>query len=241
MIVLMTDFGLAGPYIGQMQSVLLQQAPRVPIVSLFANAPKHNPRAAAYLLAAYVHDFPEDTVFLCVVDPNVGRVGQRPIVMRVDKRWFVGPENGLFAIVARRGRDPQCWGIDWRPKHLSSSFHGRDLYAPVAACIATGEPPSGKRISCERRDDWPDDLPEIIYIDHFGNVLTGLRTSTLADDVTISVGEQVLTRAETFSDVPEGASFWYENANGLVEIAVNQGRADETLRLKIGDEIALAR
>ncbi|MCI0590904.1 MAG: SAM-dependent chlorinase/fluorinase [Gammaproteobacteria bacterium] len=222
-----------------MQSVLLQNAAGVPIVSLFADAPKHNPRATAYLLAAYVRDFPEGSVFLCVVDPGVGSAVQRSLIMKADNRWFVGPENGLFAIVARRGRDLECWEIQWRPKHLSSSFHGRDLYAPVAARIARGETPPGTRILFPHRYDWPDDLPEVIYIDHFGNAMTGLRACTLADDASISLGQRLLVHARTFSDVPVGQGFWYENANGLVEIAVNQGRADDALGLKIGDPVGL--
>ncbi|HTR13586.1 MAG TPA: SAM-dependent chlorinase/fluorinase, partial [Roseiarcus sp.] len=101
MIALFTDFGLAGPYTGQMKAVLYEMAPGVPVIDLFADAPAGNPRASAYLLAAYSAWFPENTVFLCVVDPGVG--GERPaIIVKADGRFFVGPGNGLFELVLRR-------------------------------------------------------------------------------------------------------------------------------------------
>jgi S-adenosyl-L-methionine hydrolase (adenosine-forming) len=131
MIVLFTDFGLHGPYTGQMKAVLHQMAPGIPIIDLFADAPVGNPKASAYLLAAYAAWFPARTVFLCVVDPGVG--GTRPsIFLEADGRWYIGPGNGLFELIQRRARETRSWDIDWKPKHLSASFHGRDLFAPVA-------------------------------------------------------------------------------------------------------------
>src|SRR5215813_9228487 len=101
MIVLFTDFGLTGPYTGQVKAVLHHLAPEVPVVDLFADAPSRNPKASAYLLAAYAVWFPAGTVFLAVVDPGVG--GERPAVaVAADGRWFVGPGNGLLEIVQRR-------------------------------------------------------------------------------------------------------------------------------------------
>ena len=180
MIALFTDFGLHGPYTGQMKAVLYETAPGIPVIDLFADAPVGNPRASAYLLAAYAAWFPERTVFLCVVDPGVG--GGRPaLFLEADGRWYVGPGNGLFELVQRRARKTRAFEIDWKPEQLSASFHGRDLFAPVAAILARGdEPPGGL---CDdgafRRADWPDDLAEIIYVDHFGNAMTGLRAATL--------------------------------------------------------------
>jgi S-adenosyl-L-methionine hydrolase (adenosine-forming) len=94
----------------------------------------------AYLLAVYATWFPAGTIFLGVVDPDVG--GARPpIIIEADDRWCVGPGNGLFELVQRRAAVARSWHIDWKPEHLSSSFHGRDLFAPVAAILARGEPP----------------------------------------------------------------------------------------------------
>ena len=194
--------------------------------------------ASAYLLAAYAAWFAAGTVFLCVVDPGVG--GTRPaIILKVDSRWYVGPGNGLFELVRRRARQAQSWDIDWKPEHLSASFHGRDLFAPVAAMLARGEPPPGRprkdRADC--REDWPDDLSEIVYVDRFGNAMTGLRAAMLSRNARLAAAGQVLERARTFSDRQPGTAFWYENSNGLAEIAVNQGRADQELGLSIGAQV----
>ena len=81
MIILFTDFGVSGPYVGQMKAVLYRHAPNVPVVDLFADAPTFDPKLSAYLLAAYVNEFPEDSVFLCVVDPGVGSALRRPIIV----------------------------------------------------------------------------------------------------------------------------------------------------------------
>jgi len=235
MIVLFTDFGLQGPYTGQMKAVLRQMAPDIPVIDLFAYAPVGNPKASAYLLAVYAAWFPAGTVFLGVVDPGVG--GTRPsVILQADGRWYVGPGNGLFELVQRRAGETRSWDIDWRPEHLSASFHGRDLFAPVAARLARGEPPPGRphKDDADRRADWPDDLCEIVYVDHFGNAMTGLRAAMLPPNARLTVAGRVLERARTFSNRPPGAAFWYENSNGLAEIAVNQRRADRELSLAIG-------
>jgi len=239
MIVLVTDFGLAGPYVGQMKALLYRDAPGVPVVDLFHDVPAFEPMLAAYLLPAYVSEFPAGTVFLCVVDPGVG--GDRaPLMLRADGRWFVGPDNGLFAIVARRTADIEGRAIDWRPDRLSASFHGRDLFAPVAARLATGQAVAGRRFATASflRPDWPDELARVVYIDNFGNAMTGTRAAAVGENARLEVAGRRLDRARTFGDVPPGAAFWYENANGLAEIAVNRGRAADELGIEIGMVIA---
>ena len=240
MIVLFTDFGLQGPYTGQMKAVLHKLAPGIPAIDLFADAPVGNPKASAYLLAAYAAWFAAGTVFLSVVDPGVG--GTRPpIILEADGRWYVGPGNGLFELVARRAPSNRSWHTDWKPERLSASFHGRDLFAPVAAMLARGEPPAGRPLadSAHRRPDWPDDLQEIVYIDHYGNAMSGLRAAVLPRNAKLVTAGRLLQRAGTFSDQPPGTPFWYENSNGLAEIAVNQGRADHELGLAIGFRVEI--
>jgi len=240
MFVLMTDFGVMGPYLGQVKAVLKQQAPEVPIIDLFADAPAFDPKASAYLLAAYAPPFPPGTVFLCVVDPGVGSA-RRGAIVKADGRWFIGPENGLFSVIARRAADIQWWDIGWRPARSSATFHGRDLFAPVAARIARGEMPPGASQDVQDllRPDWPEDLPQVIYIDHYGNAMTGLMAERLTGDTVLRVRNIDLRRAHTFCAVPRGEAFWYENANGLAEIAVNQGSASRTLGLGIGDGVSV--
>ncbi len=248
MIVLFSDFGFNGPYLGQVKAVLHQGAPGVPVIDLFANAPAHDPRASAYLLAAFKAGFPENTVFFAVVDPGVGGA-RKPGVLEADGRWYVGPDNGLFEIIIRRAKaEPRWWDIRWRPERLSQTFHGRDLFAPVAARLARGETPApdnkdnadfkASPLDGLRRPDWPDDLAEIIYIDDFGNAMTGVRAETVAGVTKLTVGGAGVRKAMRFSDVPEGEAFFYENANGLLEISVNRGRADNFFKLGIGSQVA---
>ena len=238
MIVLFTDYGLQGPYLGEVQAALLRYAPNERIINLFADVPRQNPRAGAYLLAAYAPRFPRGTIFFCVVDPGVGSGADRPVVIRMGDHRFVGPHNGLFDLVTRRYDKPEGWEITWRPPELSSTFHGRDLYAPVCAMLANQQPVPGKPMEWRPRHAWPDDLYRIIYIDGFGNAVSGVRAAATGKDV-LRIAGQELRHAHTFSDVAPGQAFWYENSSGLVEIAVNQGSASETLGIKLGTEFSL--
>jgi S-adenosyl-L-methionine hydrolase (adenosine-forming) len=240
MIVLFTDFGLAGPYTGQVKAVLHERVPGVPVIDLFADAPACNPRAASYLLAAYAGWFPRRSVILAIVDPGVGGA-RAPLVASADGRWFVGPDNGLFEIVLRRAEDAQVWEIAWRPENLSATFHGRDLFAPVAALIARGEAPAwtARPVESARRPDWPEDLLEIVYIDHYGNAMIGTRAAHLPKEVRLRANGRLIPPARSFADARAGDAVWYENSNGLAEIGVNLGRADATLGLAIGSTVAI--
>jgi S-adenosyl-L-methionine hydrolase (adenosine-forming) len=213
----------------------------VPAISLFADAPAGQPKPSSYLLAAYAAWFPAGTVLLCVVDPGVGGE-RRALIVEADGRFYVGPDNGLFEIVLRRAPAARCREITWRPTLLSASFHGRDLFAPVAARLARGEAPSTAAQGAvpERFADWPDDLAEIVYIDHYGNAMTGMRGEAVAVTASLVCGGRKISHARTFSAVPPGTAFWYVNSNGLVEIAVNGGRADRQLGLSIGSKVEVA-
>jgi S-adenosylmethionine hydrolase len=240
MITLFTDFGPGGPYVGQMHAVLAQQAPGTTVIDLFHDLPRHDIRAAAYLLPAYTRGFPPGTVHVCVVDPGVGSA-RRALMVQADHRWYVGPDNGLFHILARRARVLECHEILWRPAQLSASFHGRDLFAPVAAQLARGLMPASESAAMMPPvPDWPEDLPQVLYIDHFGNAMTGLRADRLAEDARLQIGSTTLARARTYSETGEGEGFWYENANGLVEIAVNHGRASAQYGITVGDPVRVS-
>jgi S-adenosylmethionine hydrolase len=242
MIVLFTDFGLSGPYVGQVKAVFAESVPTVPVIDLFADAPAADPRASAYLLAAYDDVFPAGTIFLTVVDPGVGSA-RLPVILEADERWYVGPDNGLLALVARRAATKRVWEITWRPPHLSASFHGRDLFAPAAARLARGEAPLGEERPgglAEPKPDWPDDLAEIVYVDHYGNAMTGIRAATLAPQAALTIGGRTLARARTFGELEPGTACWYPNSNGLAEIAVAGGRADRSLGIGLGTRVTVA-
>ena len=173
-----------------------------------------------------------------MVDPGVGSA-RVPVALSADGRWYVGPDNGLLAIVARRADDARWFTITWRPRTLSASFHGRDLFAPVAAKLARGEAVPGTPTdgAATVGAAWPEDRAAIVYVDPYGNAMTGVRAAQLAEDAVVVVGARRLGRLRTFYDAAPGAAFWYENANGLAEIAVNQGRADRALGLKVGTPV----
>lgn len=240
MIILFTDFGVEDPYVGQLHGVLAQHAPGVPVVDLFHCVPSFNTQAAAYLLPAYAHDFPPGSVFLCVVDPGVG-TGRKALMIEVDDRWYVGPDNGLFSILVRRSSSCKCYAIKWRPSRLAPSFHGRDLFAPVAAMLALGQRPDAEpaQMTSPPGPKWPDDLPQVLYVDHYGNVITGMRASQLSQSVIAHIGDRKIAHARVFGDTTAGSVFWYENANGLMEIAKNQGDANQELGLEVGAEIEI--
>ena len=242
MIILFTDFGHASVYVGQVKSVLYQHAPRVRQIDLLHDAPAFNIKASAHLLAALAPQFPPDSVFLTVVDPGVGSAREAAMVF-ADGRWFVGPDNGLLSVVAARADKPKFWLIHWRPRKLSHTFHGRDLFAPIAALTAKGEFPRDKMdetTSLRVRLD-AQDLAEIIYIDNYGNAMTGMRAKSLKFDNQLLVHGGRLRRATIFADVPGGTPFWYENCVGLAEIAISSGNAARDLALKIGDAVEVAK
>lgn len=242
MIATFTDFSNQGPYLGQVKAALHELAPGVPVVDVFPDLPAYNIKAAAYLLPAYIQCLMKGSICLCVVDPGVG-TARRALALNIDGRWYVGPDNGLFSVLVRRAETIQAYEINWRPDWLSSSFHGRDLFAPVCAMLARGEParewaneiaPDGLVIPA-----WPEDLFEVVYNDNYGNLVTGVRASVIAEDVRFEIAGQQCAYQRVFAEAPGNATFWYENANGLVEIAVPGGSAQDSLGSGIGNVLQI--
>ncbi len=240
LVALFSDFGVAGPYHGQMQAVFAAAGVEQPVIQLMADAPRFAPRPAAYLLAAIAKDLPTGALIIAVVDPGVGSE-RRPIIVRDSGQCFIGPDNGLLSQVARRSGEAEVEEILWRPERLSNSFHGRDLFAPVASGICNQQYESGPELAIESLtgSDWPDDLSEIIYIDAFGNAVTGIRGSGQDQDTKLQLAGTSIGFARTFSDAPVGDLFWYVNSMGLIEIAANQASAAHMLGLTIGAAIIL--
>lgn len=238
---LFTDFGAAGPYVGLMKAAIWAEAPQAPVIDLMADVPTFSPQAGAYLLAAMLAYLPDNAVVVAVVDPGVGS-DRAPLVAEVDGRFLVGPDNGLFEIAVRRAGASRVWRIGWVPVGLSTSFHGRDLFAPVAARLAQGisVEAAGQCVSAALTPPgvWPDDLPAIVYVDHYGNAMTGLRATALHPHSLLRLGGHHVAAAGTFSAVRQGHVFWYVNSVGLIEIAVNQGRvADLYPEITVGSAV----
>lgn len=235
MIVLFTDFGADDLYVGQVKAVLNQTAPEVAVIDLLHSAPNFDIAASAHLLAALYPRFAPGSVLFAVVDPGVG--GARDaVVMVADGYWFVGPDNGLLAVIAARTQASKFWRITWRPAPLSASCHGRDLFAPIAGWIAAGQFPADKlseSLALQVPATAADTL-SIIYIDHCGNCVSGLRGANITHSAFVTLAGYAVPYAEIFSAVAPGQIFWYINSLGLVEVAVNRGRADTLLGVQVG-------
>jgi S-adenosylmethionine hydrolase len=239
MIVLFTDFGAAGPYVGQVKAVLAREAASQPVIDLLHEAPAMNPRAAAYLLAALAPSIKDDAVFVAVVDPGVG-TARRALALRADGRWFVGPDNGLLDVVARRAQAVEWWDLPWAPQEVSATFHGRDLFAPVAAKLARREAPPGTRCDSPlAQRNWPADLAEVVYLDRYGNAATGLRAKIVGSDVVLRANQRCFQPVATFGDAPAGSAIWYANSNAHAELAVSEGSAAGSCGLAVGTAVSV--
>jgi S-adenosylmethionine hydrolase len=236
-VLLVTDFG-DGIYVGQMRARLDELLPGVPVVDLVHDLPAFRADLAAYLLPALARDIPARSLYLCVVDPGVG--GERAgLLVRARGSWFIGPDNGLLVPLARSASGATVARVGWRPAAMSASFHGRDWFVPIAARLSAQADLALTTVEPARMvgSDWPAERPLVLYVDRFGNLMTGLKAADRPTTQVLQAGARTLPYARTFCEVTPGDAFWYENALGLVEIAVNQGRADRQLGLSPGDPI----
>lgn len=240
-ILLFTDFGADDLYAGQVEAMLDRYAPGVRVIDLLHEAPPFAVRASAHLLAALVQGLPRGHVFLGVVDPGVGS-DRGAVVLRADGRWYVGPDNGLFSVVAARAASKSVWRITGHPPGVSPSFHGRDVFAPMAAAVATDDFPNENVAPAADLAVrfGGDDLAEVIYVDHYGNCFSGIRARGVPQTNRLVAGSRELAHARVFADAEPGSAFWYENSSGLVEVAVNRGSAARELGLAVGMPVSWA-
>lgn len=238
-IFLYTDFGSADIYVGQVKAVLHAEAPGNDVVDLLNDAPNFDIGASAHLLAALASRLPPGAVTLAVVDPGVGSA-RAAIAVEADGRWFVGPDNGLMSVLAARACGSRAFALDCTNLSSSVSFHGRDLFAPAVARIARGAVDWRGQAPKTRLDIELDagDLAQVVYVDHYGNAMTGLRAERIDPGRSLEVSGRTLSYARVFSEAPAGAVFWYANSIGLVEIAANQASAARLLGLAVGQPVA---
>lgn len=240
MIYLFTDFGASDIYVGQVKARLAVEAPSAPIIDLLHAAQVFDIASSAHLLHALLTHLPlqRGDVVMAVVDPGVG-TARRPVAIDVDGVWLVGPDNGLLSVHLARRQGGRVCQILWQPEPLSSTFHGRDLFAPIAARLASNTLSEGMLREVEKLQVSLDagSMPRILYIDHYGNAMTGLEVSQFVETAQLQVHTHCLNHARTYAEVSVGQAFWYANSLGLVEIAVNQGSAAERLSLQVGDAV----
>ena len=225
MIIICTDYG-SSIYTGQVIAKITSIAPQTPVVNAIDDLPVFNAKASAYLLNALVRNLPEFCIIVAVVDPSVG--GERaPICFEHGSRWFIGPDNGLFSRIVRN-TESVIFRIDLdRSADHSTTFHGRDLFGPAAAALSLDVNSLSKTefknsTTVKFAQQWSYHLNEIIYIDSFGNGMSGISAGSLRGESVLRVNGVDFKHAEKFCDVAPGDGFWYENSLGLVEVALNQ-------------------
>lgn len=241
LLALFSDFGVGGPYVGQVMAAWAAAAPATPRIELFSGVPGFDVEAGAHLLFAYSRTLPEGSVVEAVVDPGVG--GPRAAVaVRADGLWFCGPDNGLLGVVASRAQSCAAWRVEWRPEVFSRTFHGRDVFAPIAVHIALhGAPPQPSASTDPQRliGEVADPAARVILVDGFGNLVSGIPVSAAEHRDEIGIAGERVGFAPRFGSCVPGDVFWYENANGLIEVAVNQGSAAERFGACVGTPVRI--
>ena len=248
LITLTTDFGTADPFVGLMKGVILGIAPQASIVDLSHEVPPQDIAAGALVLDTVIGHFPRGTIHVGVVDPSVGG-GRIPIAIETDDAIFVGPDNGLFTAVLARQPPHQAVALTNRHYHhhpVSQTFHGRDIFAPVAAHLANGVALSAfgaavvpTRIPLSEPWSVGEALElHVLRIDRFGNLITDLTAERFAEwlgagspvQVAVQVGDRrIKSLSRTFTDVESSLPLAYFGSTGRLEIAVRDGHAAELL------------
>jgi S-adenosylmethionine hydrolase len=237
-ITLLTDFGTADSYVAEMKAVFLSEVPGVVIVDVTHDLPPGNIRAAQYVLSRVWHRFPLGAVHLVVVDPAVG-TGRRALAGEVAGHLFVAPDNGLLSALPTHARFVSLP----IPSTASPTFHGRDVFAPIAARLATGA--SLESLGAPIVDPVRAPLPvprvepdrvvgEVIYVDRFGNLISNVTGP--AGPVTVA-GVDVGPLRHSFADVATGELVAYVGSAGTVEIALRDGNAASRLGAGVGVDV----
>jgi len=238
LVTLTTDFGTADGYVGAMKGVLLSRCRDVCIVDVSHEIPRHDVGHAAYALATCAATFPPGTIHVVVVDPGVGSA-RRAVILETGGQLFVGPDNGVFALVAASDArahvivDPRFTAAE-----VSATFHGRDIFAPAAAALASGLPASGAGPAVPLSAPATGSGPRVLHVDAFGNLVTNLRAHDLGAGFVLG-GQRFTGLQRTYADVAVGELCAYVGSAGTIEVAVREGRAADRLGLGRGALIAV--
>ena len=242
---LLTDFGTADYFVGAMKGAILSVNTQAVITDITHEIPAQDVAAGAFTLLAAYDTFPAGTIHVAVVDPGVGST-RRPIAVAAGDYFFVGPDNGIFTYIYDREPSFQAFHLTdtiYFRQPVSSTFHGRDIFAPVAAALASGVEPSslGRQISDPVRLSTTL-APHIIHIDRFGNLITNITRDGFKPGTSISVNGRVITAFRSFygenvGELDEPFAIW--GSAGFLEISVNGRSAADILGVKRGDELEL--
>ncbi len=245
LITLLTDFGTSDSYVAEVKGTLLSRAPEATLVDVTHGLVPGDIRAAAYLLGRAWHRFPAGTVHLVVVDPGVG-TDRAALALSARGHHFVGPDNGVFTPVLR-DTEVQIVSIP-TPHGASPTFHGRDIFAPVAAALAAGAALAqvgeaflgipARLAAREPHHEGKSVVGQVVYVDRFGTLVTDLTPELVPGYAVFEVeGLDVGPLRRTFGDVPTGGLVAYLGSGGQIEIAVRDGSAARRLGLGVGGRI----
>ena len=254
-ITLTTDFGLRDYYVSAMKAVMLGIAPEVRLIDVSHDIPSQDIMAGSWVLKNSAMLFPSKTVHAVVIDPGVG-TERNPIALQVEDQYFVGPDNGIFSLLTadREYTAVRLTKREYLREHPSSTFHGRDIFAPAAAHLSRGVPlrelgePLEELVSYR----WMQPIADkdgiqgaIIHIDKFGNLVTNIpevliRERVWGRNIKIYVGNVILDNlSNTFGNVAEGEPVAYVGSAGMLEVGINKGNAEEMLGVQKGAQISI--
>jgi len=256
-ITLLTDFGTKDQYVASMKGAILKINPRCRLIDVTHQVTPHDIQEGAFVLANAYSYFPRKTIHIAVVDPGVGGI-RKPILVVTPHYFFVGPDNGLFTLVAQREKIKQVVVLT-RKKYflseISSTFHGRDIFAPVAAHLSLGVKPSAFGYEIKSLEKLGSRRPfvkegklfgEVLHIDAFGNVISNIDERKLFPFIqgrpfTIRLGRKVISGLkEGYSEGKKGEAIALLGSGGLLEISVIEGNAQKLLKVKRGDPIGIS-
>jgi S-adenosylmethionine hydrolase len=240
-ITLLTDFGTADGYVGEMKGVLLTAVPDAMIIDISHALAPHDVDAARLTLARVWRRFPRGTIHVVVVDPGVGSE-REALAVESDGRLLVGPDNGVLSpALLNPGARVVALAV---PPDAAPTFHGRDVFAPAAAALARGRSVDSlgspfssavvRRTPEPRRIESGHIAGEVILIDRFGNAVTNLVGRR---DMIVEVGGREIPMHRTYADAEPGSALALVGSAGLIEIAVRDGNAATELQLSRGDQI----
>ncbi len=256
MITLTSDFGLKDPYVAEMKGVILTINPKATLIDITHEVEKFNVRMAAFMLASAAPYFPEGTVHLAVVDPEVG-TKRRAILIQSKKSFFVGPDNGILVLAAEnQGIEHVCelTNHSYMLAKVSSTFHGRDIFAPATAYLAKGIQPKefGPEIKDLTKPEFASVkktnntlIGEVMHIDGFGNIITNINENDVVRNRAEKVNVDLLDISvqlnfgKTYAETKPKEPIALIGGHGFLEIALNQGNAAEKFHAKAGDKIVV--
>ena len=254
-ITLTTDFGTSDWFIGTLKGVIAGIAPKAKVIDLTHDLPPGDIRGGAFALEAGCRFFPEGTVHVAVVDPGVGS-HRKAIAVKTAKGVFVGPDNGVLSWALAKEKVAAIHALeneDYFLQPVSQTFHGRDVFAPVAAQLSRGVPIKkfGPALKDFVRLDWPEPRRqrggvegEVVYIDCFGNAITNiaselLRGAAMASCEVFAKRHRICPLRTFYQSVPQKTPVALAGSSGFLEIAVNGGSAGKLLGVRIGTRVVL--